>query len=85
VGKSWTSKEQEKFLLEYLEKYRGCAPTKDYDEFWAEVYEEFFKRWPETKAQWPNRLDGETPLTLNEEAQLATAIQVRRVVSIYTL
>ncbi|KAJ8582082.1 hypothetical protein M405DRAFT_868128 [Rhizopogon salebrosus TDB-379] len=79
VGKSWTSKEQEKFLLEYLEKYRGCAPTKDYDEFWAEVYEEFFKRWPETKAQWPNRLDGETPLTLNEEAHLATAIQVRRV------
>ena len=74
--------------LEFLEaqetEYRELLETKSFAKFWPLVYENWFKRYPERAALFPN-IPMDQPLTKAQEDELGDAVQKRRTVSIHIL
>lgn len=72
----WATKEENEFLEEQLTKYRQLQATKQYTHFWARLFEDWFKQWPEVSKLFPDKA-GET-LTTEENDQLGNAQKARR-------
>lgn len=46
-GTLWTTPSQHSFLLAREEDYRKCQAARSYANFWATLYEAWFKEYPE--------------------------------------
>ena len=73
----WAQDEQLKFLEGRLPEYCIVQPTKDYQDFWPQLYQDWFETWSERKQVFPEKAIDE-PLTDEEEVQLGTAIKACR-------
>lgn len=73
----WATKEQAELLENKLVEYRKLQPSKHYTHFWAQLYEDWFKRWPEESSLFPDK-PKEAVLTEEENEQLGTAKKIRR-------
>jgi len=82
--KSWSSPEEEEFLMSRLPAYISCQETKTYQNFWAETCRQFLEKWPERARQHAEDetcIPAEGNLTNMQLAVLKSAIQKRKAVS----
>jgi len=49
--KTWTSPEEEDFLMGRLPEYVKCQLTRVYEKFWADTFCVFLEKWPERARQ----------------------------------
>lgn len=73
----WARGEMHDFLDGRLSEYRQLQEQKQYTHFWARLFEDWFKQWPEESLLFPDKPKGE-PLTQNENNELSAAMKTRR-------
>jgi hypothetical protein len=71
---SWATEEQLDLLESQLSKYRQLQPSKQYHQFWVQLFEEWFQKWPEQPLVFPHREVG-AALTQEETEQLGAAMR----------
>lgn len=77
---TWAEGEQLDFLERRLPEYRQLQPTKKYTHFWARLFEDWFKKWPEELMVFPDKPEG-AALTEEENELLGNAQKARRQVT----
>ena len=65
------------FLESRLSEYRQLQQQKQYTHFWARLFEDWFKQWPEASLLFPDK-PKEEPLTQKENEELSAATKTRR-------
>ncbi|KAG1817375.1 hypothetical protein EV424DRAFT_1540467 [Suillus variegatus] len=75
--KKWATAEQEEFLMSHLPEFRVLAATKNYKDFLKRIYIEWFQRWPERKAMFPD-FPAEHIYMAEEEHAIALGLDTRR-------
>lgn len=74
--KKWATPEQEEFLLGHFPEFRKHAVVKRYRDFLKRVGIEWFQRWPERQALFPE-FPADHVYTAEEEQKLAAGIETR--------
>jgi len=68
----WARGEMHEFLESQLLEYRQLQQQKQYTHFWARLFEDWFKQWPEESLLFPDKAKGEL-LTQKEKDELSAA------------
>jgi hypothetical protein len=71
----WATSEQLEWLLGRLPGYLEAQKVKKYTDFWATLFEDWFKEWPELAIQFPGKQQNE--LTTEEHEALSNKIADR--------
>lgn len=79
--KSWTTTEQESFLMEQLPEYIRCQPSRQYEEFMSKTNFAFLAKWPERACLHQRGIPAEGSLTDQQNVILQDAIKARKTVS----
>ncbi|KAF8873305.1 hypothetical protein BD779DRAFT_1679270 [Infundibulicybe gibba] len=76
--KEWPTEEQAKLLAEFLPEYQDVqSKSSGFSDFWAQVNEAWFTKYPEHKSMFPGSTT-EEELSEEQRARLGKATEVRR-------
>ena len=76
TGAQWASQDQTEFLWSFIsDYYKINKGDRNYVPFWSRLREEWFERYPEHEALFPDK--EEDDLLPDEEAQVTENIQAR--------
>lgn len=83
MGKSWfRTPEQDKYLEEQVKDLIKARLDDTVKGFRHQLHEKWEARWPEAKVLFPQRTDVDPDLTKEEVGELATAMGLRKQVSL---
>ena len=80
---SWATVEQTTYLEARIPAYEAVRPTKIFGGFWASLFEDWFKTYPEHSVLFPTK--AESDLTEEDKSEIGKAIEVQRQVSMSLL